>query len=117
MKTTPLPEILKQITPLPLKVDRAGVNLIDPREKTEYVLAYCKGSTLAEVQSNAAYLAHAANVLPGLVKRMEKAENLLRRASEDLRAARMTGTPCYLEIEADEIRHAITLATSVPVNS
>lgn len=106
MKTIPLPEILKQITPLPLKVDRAGVNIIDPREKSEYVLAYCKGSTLAEVQSNAAYLTHAANVLPGLVEALEA---LLA----------VTDEPALDELENRQAiaRRALSLATNVPVNS
>ncbi len=109
MKTTPLPEILKQITPLPLKVDRAGVNLIDPREKTEYVLAYCKGSTLAEVQSNAAYLAHAANVLPGLVASLRE---LVEFATDD-RGGDLPITDPMIK----RARQALSIATNVPVNS
>ena len=119
MKTTPLDEALKQITPLPYRVSShdalrytfhidAGPAGYD-RKRVAIVTGDCKrdGS-----EANAAYLAHAANVLPGLVELLELAANqavTLANLVEDERSL----------YKADEaaFRQALATATNVPVNS
>ena len=119
MKTTPLPEILKQITPLPLKVAKG-----DSGGKTNKLLfsgskvvADCENHMMepATQEASAAYLTHAANVLPGLVEALRKAIVALDmddNFGDDIDARHAAEERAFLACSS-----ALTLATSVPVNS
>lgn len=88
----------KTHTPGPWKTDKSGVNVLDPRERVEYVIAFCKGSTLQEVQSNARLIAAAPSMLlaletawmalGGIVNRNECVQNAMDKCQEALSLAR-----------------------------
>ncbi len=118
MKTTPLNEVLKQITPLPYRVDGthevADITTPSPaphkvlRSDSERWVALAEALD-AEGVYTAAYLTHAANVLPGLVELLELAANqavTLANLVEDERSL----------YKADEaaFRQALATATNVP---
>lgn len=118
MKTTPLPKILKQITPLPYHW--VGT------KRSPNLPCYLRGAGLECVgasldgftdnKANAAYLVHAANVLPGLVEALRESIAAMERMDSLL--LKLTGSP--KECDKGEIvraRQAISLATNVPVNS
>lgn len=118
MKLSPLDEILKQITPLPYQANEAvgmggcaepAVHIV---AEGSPVVATCKARRVLEgpYKTNAAYLAHAANVLPELVEAlqaatlamMEKAPGEDERQTSERRAAYLLCTK------------ALSLATNVP---
>lgn len=113
MKTIPLPEILKQITPLPLKVAQG-----DNGGKTNKLIFYgskvvadCENHMMepATQEANAAYLTHAANVLPGLVAALREVVDF---ATDD-RGGDLPITDPMIK----RALKALSLATNVPVNS
>lgn len=119
MKTTPLPEILKQITPLPWKhhlgrgasprfhiQSTAGQQIASTTEVSSHPQAREEN---AAREAQAAYLTHAANVLPGLV---EAAGDIITHLNTP-QSARLTNMAELLE----SLRQALSLATNVPVNS
>lgn len=89
--STSLAEVLAKITPLPWAVSRwdykKGEEVRTHIEAGSDVVAtvvdlWCMDERSAERDANAAYLAHAANVLPGLVR----AADLLASTADGLRA-------------------------------
>jgi hypothetical protein len=60
------------ITPGPWRTDRAGVNVIDPKEKAEYVLCHCHESRLTVIEANARAIA----ALPDLLAALESLHRL-----------------------------------------
>lgn len=120
MKTTPLPEILKQITPLPLKVaqgDNGGKTnkLLFSGSK---VVADCENHMMepATQAANAAYLTHAANVLPGLVEALRECHEMLCVAmGADENPFGIHHNQATDAISQAEV--ALSIATNVPVNS
>jgi hypothetical protein len=70
-----LAELLKQITPLPYHVEPGDFPVtINSREMTVSEMGYGVDST--QDYRDAAYLVHAANVLPELVEALEEINNL-----------------------------------------
>ena len=63
-------------TPGPWKTDRAGVNVVDPSEKAEYVIAFCKGASIAELTANARLIAAAPELLDALIAASGALEHL-----------------------------------------
>jgi hypothetical protein len=57
---------MRKHTKGPWKLDRAGVNVVDPSEKAEYVIAFCKGASMDELTSNARLIASASDLLEAL---------------------------------------------------
>jgi hypothetical protein len=121
MKTTPLNEILKQITPLPWVADSIGIWPVDTSRG--WTVADCSHAALdpeyqvrPEQSANAAYLTHAANVLPGLVEALRECREML--------AVAMNAEENPFGIHHNQATDAISLAeitlataTNVPTNS
>lgn len=105
MKTTPLSAVLKQITPLPYRVSSHDA-LKDVRHIDAGPAGYER--TTAAILSgkasgpDAAYLTHAANVLPGLVEAL---------------APFLMGTNYLTDADFDRARAALSDAINVTVNS
>ncbi len=53
-------------TPGPWALDRSGVKVLDPREKSEYVLANVHGASIRELEANARLIAAAPDLLEAL---------------------------------------------------
>lgn len=92
MKTKPLDKLLKEITPLPWRwhwEDASVIALSGPEGETQHVLwssvcDSCQKSgnrCTAPSDANAAYLAHAANALPALIKAAKIAVERLDEAA------------------------------------
>ena len=88
------------ITPGPWRRDRAGVNVIDPKEKSEYVLCHCHESRLPVIEANAQAIA----TLPDLLDALERALSLLECANDHQRKAGR------LEYDTQTARAALTKA-------
>ena len=130
MKTTPLPEILKQITPLPYKTatgedwDGATIFHGEAYPVGARVVATCEGCDIPgmsgeqgadQAKASAAYLAHAANVLPGLVEALREAIVALDmddNFGDDIDARHAAEEKAFLVCSS-----ALALAANVPVNS
>ena len=66
---------LPNITPGPWGLDRAGVNVIDPKEKREYVLAHCRESQIRPLEANARAIAALPLLLQQLAFLVESVQN------------------------------------------
>lgn len=117
MKTLPLDELLQQITPLPWRPHdisprgRRGDHFQVTGPSPATVLAQTShnplNSTASERTATAAYLAHAANLLPELVAAMN--------------AYRYRSTGCFClgvsshTVQCEKLRSVLDQATAVPV--
>ena len=128
MKTIPLDELLKQITPLPYSPDDGLIRLseqlefcrenigtdqewqsltIHDNEGPAAVVALCH-------PQNAAYLAHAANLLPELVTTLTTCRNSIRHAAH-CRAPQAYRCTCDADRLWELTQAVLNKATAVPV--
>ncbi len=123
MKTTPLPEILKAANLGNLYADLAH-SIINPppvgiepqgRDLVAIVLDCNLGHERAAAA--AALLAHAANVLPGLVEALRDVPDTLETLADDSEEAGWPARARNARKLAGSLRKALSLATNVPTNS
>ena len=71
-----LPELMREITPLPWKLSEKVEHRVIPGDGNEgFTIARCSGFSTAEAKAHAAYVLHAANLFPDLVKALERISN------------------------------------------
>lgn len=130
MKTQPLGEILKQITPLPYLVKFAP-----PQFKHKMNLETKMGDRIALVdegsfldigphsasqggnraEASAAYLAHAANLLPELVEALRACSELFKRQTDGGSFDASCIHPDEINATCDFVEAALAKATAVPI--
>lgn len=115
---TPLDLLLKQVTPIPWRKDGFLIYRQQNPGGRKTFIADCHADPgPSQVYANSAYLTHAANCLPQLVKALEYVQEAIKPVSETGRlpeGGEQTGNRLHIWEAEAIIAKALSLAQTIP---